>query len=279
MNGKKIYAIAKKEFLDNFRNKWIIAITIIFLILTLLISYAGTVGSTGWTDMEGTIAGMIALVQYLIPIIALMLGYATIVGEREKGSLSLMLSYPVQRWEVILGKFFGLATVLSMAMVIGFGAAGVIIGLKVSNVQWSEFLLFIAVSILLGLVYISLAILFSSIFKKRSTSLGSSIFIWFLFVMIWNLILVALLVAVAGYGIDDLSNADLVLPSWYYVSALVNPITAFSLMVTLNITAFSAEMTGHIPSFYTTPAALTILLLWILIPLFITCLKFNKKDL
>ena len=63
MNTKTIYAIAKKEFLDNYRNKWIIALTIIFLLLTLVISYFGTLGNEGWADLDVTIGGMMILVH------------------------------------------------------------------------------------------------------------------------------------------------------------------------------------------------------------------------
>ena len=42
-----ILSIAKKEIMDNIRNKWIILITILFVALTLLASYAGSVFSEG----------------------------------------------------------------------------------------------------------------------------------------------------------------------------------------------------------------------------------------
>jgi Cu-processing system permease protein len=277
MTGKSIYAIAKKEFLDNYRNKWIIAITIIFLILTLVISYFGVLGSEGWTDLTDTISGMMILVQWLIPIIALMLGYASIVGEKEKGSLSLLLSYPVERGEVIAGKFIGLGSVLALSILIGFGGAGLIIALNVSGIQWGEYLIFIVSAILLGLVYISLAMLFSIICNKRSTALGGSIFLWFLFAMIWGIILVG--IVIANYGIDTLSNEDWTAPTWFYVFSMINPISSFQLLVALNIASISTGMPGVFPTFYTTPIIATVLILWILAPLLVAYVLFKRKDL
>jgi len=277
MTGKSIYAIAKKEFLDNYRNKWIIAITIIFLILTLVISYFGVLGSNGWTDLTGTISGMMALVQYLVPIIALMLGYASIVGEKEKGSLSLLLSYPIKRGEVIAGKFIGLGSVLAVSILIGFGGAGLIIALNVSGIQWGEYLIFIVSAILLGLAYISLAMLFSTICNKRSTALGGSIFLWFLFSMIWGIILVG--IVIANYGIDAISNEDWVAPTWLYVFSMINPISSFQLLVALNISSVSTGIPGSFPTFYTTPIIATILFLWIVIPLIAAYVLFQRKDL
>ena len=86
-----IYSITKKEILDNIRNKWVIILTIIFTALTLLASYAGSIMSSGWQDLSGTIGSMIALVQYLISIIALILGYSAIIGEIESGSMNSLL--------------------------------------------------------------------------------------------------------------------------------------------------------------------------------------------
>ena len=277
MNTKTIYAIAKKEFLDNYRNKWIIAITIIFLLLTLVISYFGTLGNEGWADLDVTIGGMMILVQWLIPIIALMLGYATIVGERENGSLALMLSYPVKRWEVITGKFLGLGLVLAAAIIIGFGAAGLIIAINVSGVQWGDYILFIGAAILLGLVYISLSMFFSSIFKRRATALGGSIFLWFLFAIIWGIILLGIIVA--NYGFDVIANEDWSAPTWYYVATMLNPITSFQLLVSLNVAAISADIPGTFPSFYNVVTTTVTLLIWILLPLLAAFFLFSKKDL
>ena len=277
MEGKAIYSIAKKEFLDNYRNKWIIALSIIFLILTLVISYFSTRGGVGWKDLGNTIGGMMFFVQILIPIIALMLSYATIVGEREKGSLSLLLSYPIKREEIIIGKFLGLSSVLAIAIFIGFGISGIIIGINVKDVQWGDYLVFILSSILFGVVYIALAIFFSSVLKKRSTAIGAAIFIWFLFAMIWNIILFGILVS--NYGFDKISQEDWTAPDWYYVSSIINPITAFSMLVALNVGPVQADIAGKLPTFYTTETTLLILFLWVIIPLLVALYIFKKKDI
>jgi len=52
----------------------------------------------------------------------MILGYDAIVGEKELGSLELLLSMPITRFEILLGKYFGLSAALASATVIGFGA-------------------------------------------------------------------------------------------------------------------------------------------------------------
>ena len=78
INIKPIYAVAKKEFMDNLRNKWIIAMLIIFLLLTILASYlAGgqSGGESALGGMEETVVSLLSISSLLIPIIAIMLGY------------------------------------------------------------------------------------------------------------------------------------------------------------------------------------------------------------
>ena len=272
----EIMAIAKKEVMDNWRNKWLIAVSAIFMILTLVISYFGSMGSAGWKDLNTTIGGMIALVQILVPIIGLMLGYATIAGEKERGSLALLLSYPVSRVEILIGKFLGLGAVLAIANIAGFGVAGIVIGINVKGVQWGAYFVFIFASILLGLVFISISMLFSCIFKKRSTALGGAIFLWFLFTMIWGTILSGSLIA--KYGFSAMMNEVWMAPTWYYIASIINPISAFSVLVSINVTPISTHLTRY-PSFYTTPVTLLILLSWITISLVLAYYLFTKKDL
>jgi len=119
-----------------------------------------------------------------------MLGYASIVGEKERGSLALLLSHPLEREEVLIGKFIGLGSVVTLAILIGFGIASLIIWFNTGKMN-AVFGIFLIASILFGLAFLSIALLLSTIFKKRSTSMGAAIFIWFFFVMIWGMIIIS----------------------------------------------------------------------------------------
>ncbi|MCK4366221.1 MAG: ABC transporter permease [Thermoplasmatales archaeon] len=252
-----VISIAKKEFMDNFRNNWIIGLSAIFAILALLASYFSSRGQ-GWQDFESTTSTMMTPVQLLIPIIGLILGYATIVGEIEKGSMGSLLSHPVTRKEVILGKFLGLGSVISSTVLVGFGIAGVIIAVNVPNPDYVLYLLFIGASILLGLAFMSLALFFSSFFKSRSAAMGGAIFLWVFFTMFWQFLIFGILIATM-----ERSSGPPAFPDWFYPIQLLNPTMTYSL---INQDVLSIHW------------ILLSLIAWTIIPMLIAFWIFKRRD-
>ena len=117
MELTQIFTVAGKEFRDRIRNRWVLAVALVFAVFSLVIAYFGGAqqGAVGFRSIEFTIASLVSLVIYLIPLIALLLGFDAIVGERERGSLDLLLSLPITRLELLLGKYLGLAAALTLS--------------------------------------------------------------------------------------------------------------------------------------------------------------------
>lgn len=59
------------------------------------------------------------IVGVLMTLLALLLGYDTICGEKRDGTLRLVLSNPVSRLSLFLGKYIGLLLIISMTLLIG----------------------------------------------------------------------------------------------------------------------------------------------------------------
>ena len=271
-----IFTISKKELLDNVRNKWIIILTIIFASLTLVVSYFGSIFTDGWQDLGITIQGMMSLVQLLIPIIALMLGYSAIIGEIEKGSMNSLLSLPVTRLEILLGKFIGLGSLLAITIIIGFGLAGIVIGFNVSDVDYVGYIIFIFATILIGLVFLVLALFLSTLFDKRSTAMGGAIFLWFFFNIILPIVFVGILAASSDI-INIVNNA----PDWYHILNLFNPLQVYSFLVTLNVGAALSldNISIAYPEYYSNILMTIILLFWIICFMLLSYWRFNKRDI
>ncbi|TIP54164.1 MAG: ABC transporter permease, partial [Mesorhizobium sp.] len=95
------------------------------LALTLAFLGSAPTGVVGASPLEVTVVSLSSLTIFLVPLIALLLSHDAIVGERDRGTLLLLLSYPLSRWHVLFGKFLGHLSILTVATVLGYGAAGV----------------------------------------------------------------------------------------------------------------------------------------------------------
>lgn len=281
INPKSIYSVAKKEFMDNLRNKWIIAMMIIFLLLTILSSYlAGgkTGGEEAFGGMEDTVVTLLSISSLLIPIIAIMLGYATISGEAESGSLSIVLSYPIKRVEVLIGKLLGLGSVLIFSTVLGFGAGGLIIAATVGAAEGIAFLSFIVLTAILGFVYLSLSICISSICKKRVTSIAGGVMVFF-WAMIYGMIVLGILLA-SGVSFEQFMTPGFSYPDWLFASIFFSPGDMYQMSVMIGFGLSQAfGFTIEAPEYMSLNTLLFAQFIWIIIPLILAYLFFKKRDI
>ncbi|WP_417531763.1 ABC transporter permease [Marinobacter lipolyticus] len=199
-----IWTIARKEFSDSLRNRWLIAIALVFAILALGIAWFGAAasGQVGYASTPATIASLASLGIFLIPLIALLLSYDAIVGEEEGGTLLLLLTYPLSRGQLLFGKFLGHGLTLALATLIGFGVAGVAIAVLVDEVIIGTLAVamfrFVLSTILLGWGFIALAYLISVRVSEKPVAAGLALGVWFFFVLIFDLLLLGTLVASEG---------------------------------------------------------------------------------
>lgn len=266
----QVWSMAGKEFHDRIRNRWLLAVVAVFTAFALAIAYFGAAqqGMVGLRSVEVTIASLVSLVIYLVPLIALMLGYDAVVGEREKGSLALLLSMPITRFELLLGKYLGLAAALVSSTLIGFGVVGVLLGYKFGAGAFLHYGGFMASAVALGMAFLSISMLISVTAGSRVSASGMAIVAWFGFVLIYDLLLLALLVAAQGR-----LDADVV-----PILLLLNPADAFRM---LNIFGFADVgrlygLAAVVPRPLAHPLVQgAAMLLWIVLPLGIASWRFK----
>jgi len=120
------------------------------------------------------------------------------VGERERGSLDLLLSLPITRLELLLGKYLGLAAALALSTLAGFGMVAVLLSRQMSWASMYHYFGFMLSSVLLGLAFLSLAVLLSVLARDRTRASGLAIATWFFFVLVFDLLLLGVLVGSGG---------------------------------------------------------------------------------
>lgn len=263
-------AMAGKEFRDRLRNRWVLAVAVVFAVFSLLIAYFGgaQAGEVGFRGIGVTVASLTSLAIYLVPLIALLLGFDAIVGERERGTLDLLLSLPVTRAEVLLGKYTGLAAALAVATLVGFGAALLPLWSQLDTAGLRMYLVFVASTLLLGMAFLSIAVLISVITRDRSRASGAAIAVWFGFVLVFDLALLGLLVASAG------RNAS----AWAPYALLLNPADVFRVLNLFGSDAMRGTfgLGTLLPEHWNHPALLCgVMLAWIIGPLAIGLWRFR----
>jgi ABC-type transport system involved in multi-copper enzyme maturation permease subunit len=124
----------------------------------------------------------------IMSIMAIFWGHNTISGEKEEGTLGLILSNPIPRNILILGKCISGMITLLIPVLAGFLTSLLIIlfsGVAAFGLeQWTMILiLFLAYLLFLLLCYL-VAVFFSILSKKSSIALLGSMFFWIIFIIL-----------------------------------------------------------------------------------------------
>jgi Cu-processing system permease protein len=214
-----ISILARKEIRDALRNRWFILYAVCFAALSLALSSVALAG-TGRFGMAGfgrTAASLVNLVLLIVPLMGLTLGAAALAGERERGTLETLLSQPITRGEVLLGKFVGLAAALLGALAAGFGTTGAVLAIQGASANAVQFISIFALSVLLGWSMLSVGFLISALARRTTLALGTAIFVWLGFVFLGDL-------GLMGGALTLRLSAEELL-AW----ALLNPLQVFKM--------------------------------------------------
>jgi len=295
---ESVRAVAKKDFQDAVRSWLFWGLSAFFF--TLMAALAGFLS---WANPDSfTTISFIALVsqvcKLIIPLIALLLGWKAIAGEREAGSIKILLSLPHSRKDVLLGKLLGRTAVLSLSLLIGFLIAMVAVVFAVSEFSFPAYIAFLAMTIVYGLAYMSIAVSLSSL-TRSTTMAGAAMFgIFVLFYIVWNSIRTALgLLMQRGYiegvtyttmGLTGQQIETTRLPDWALFIDMIDPGNAYQNTITL-FSALSSDRIGTrfptaafpdgVPFYLEDWFSLLILLFWSAVPLAIALYRFDRVDI
>lgn len=275
---KNVFLIAGKEIQECLRNRWVVAMTLLLAALALSLTFLGSAptGNVGTAALDVVIVSLSSLTIFVVPLVALLISHDAIVGEMERGTMLLLLSYPVSRLQVLLGKFLGHLAVLTFATVFGYGAAAialVISGAAIAGGSWAAFANMILTSILLGAVFIAIGYLISALVRERATAAGIAIGIWLLLVVLFDMALLGALVVDQGRTISSAALSALLLFNPTDVYRLFNLAGAENVSVLTNMSGI-AESTNLSPF-----VLLTTLVIWVLVPLTLAGLSFSRREL
>ncbi|MEC4728016.1 ABC transporter permease [Shewanella sp. D64] len=272
-----ILIIAYKEICDSSRNRWLAFMGSMFLLLSLSVSFAGSAvtGSLYLPELNSLMSSLSTISVFIIPLAAILLCYDSFVGEEEAGTLLLLLSYPLTRSQIIFGKLLGHITVMLVATGFAFGFTAALLLLVGEQYHSAElvaaFAQFLLSSNLLALTFILLSYIVSLKCTEKAKAIGCLLLLWFLFVLIYDLLLLTLLVS-------DFSFAN-----QYLINILI-ALSPTDLYRAINLVAIEGEgASGGLAMIATTDWGLSamyaLFLLWIVSLTFISHRTFKRKPL
>ncbi len=268
-----ILVLAQKEVRDAFRNRWFLLYVAAFAGLALALAQLALsgLGSYGMAGFGRTGASLVNLVLLIVPLMGLTLGALSLAGEREQGTLLYVLAQPVTQFEVLMGKYLGLALALLAALVLGFGLSGLLIAWQGGTAQVDVYLALVGLAFALALVTLSLGFLISAAARKSATAIGVSLFLWLMLVFFGDLGLMGTSMVLR------LGNNEL------FTLALLNPLQVFKMAAILAIRS-NLEVLGPAGVYAVRTyderlmsLLLIILLAWVFLPLFFSHLVFRRK--
>lgn len=158
---------------------------------------------------------LIIFVSFLAPLLGIMFGFDSVNGERAQGTLPRLLSQPIHRDEVILGKFVAGVSVISImltALVLFVAGIGIFrLGVTPSPTEVSRLFVWLVFAIIYVAFWQGLATLVSVRTSRAATSALIPVAIWLLLALFGTFMFGALADVVSpddGSQLGALENAQ-----------------------------------------------------------------------
>jgi ABC-2 type transport system permease protein len=206
-------AVAVKELADNLSSarmfvlEWLIVLTALAALYSAIDSLRRTTAQDPFlllrlfTVNHAPLPSFVAILGFLIPLMAIGLGFDAINGEHNRRTLSRILAQPIYRDALLIGKFVaGLATLaMSLAalwlMVIGLGL--IFLGVPPGGEEVARSLAFLVIAVFYAGVWLALAMLLSIVFRSSATAALVALGIWLFLTVLWPMLAPAIAQVIA----------------------------------------------------------------------------------
>jgi ABC-2 type transport system permease protein len=142
-----------------------------------------------FTTSRDPLPSFVSFLSFLVPLMAIGLGFDAVNSEHNRRTLSRILSQPIYRDALLFGKFLAGLVTLSISLltlwllVIGLGL--LLIGIPPGAEEIARSFVFLVVTIVYAGVWLALALLFSILFRSAATAALVTLGLWLLVTFIW----------------------------------------------------------------------------------------------
>ena len=302
-------AVARKEFRDAIRSRWLHGSTLFFALFlggAAALFFGVLIGPENRqvSNLFGFFAnlgvfsfsfpGLLALV---LGFIALSTSYGSITGERETGSIKLLLSLPNSRLDAVVGKFLGRSAVVVAALLVGFLLVFVVLIATGTRLQLGSFVPQVALTALLGMAFVSIGLGISALAGSNREATLATMGLYLVFAVLWGSVsegipkLINYTADQIGVGgVSELTRVKLGVFLKYLTPLKASETLAAELyygpararLVSATFgeqTALGPVLQESIPVYFSGGFLFVVLLLWIALPVAVGYRAFDRDDL
>jgi len=294
--------VARKDFQDAVRSHWLWVLSALFVAVlamppALVIAGFIQIGQGGLTT-DLFVFLLRDTMTLLVPIIAVVLAYASITEERDSGTLKLLLSLPHSRRDVVVGKAVGRGGVIVLPVVAGFVVAAVVFLATPVALNAGPFFAFAALSAVLGVVFVAISVGISAGARSSRSAMIGTVGVYVFFTLFWNQFVngaIRLLHDYAGVGGTAQVKLQLFLkildPSQAYktlvarlftasaAAARANLVSGSGLQGQLNAQLYAQALGKSVPFYLSDPFVALVLIAWLVAAPAVGYYAFREADL
>lgn len=256
--------ILKYSFFDLMRSRWSYVYFFFYLLLGVVLLFLNN-------DLSKAVITLMNVIIILVPLIGTIFGVMYYYNSKE--FTELLLAQPVRRSSIFLGQYLGVAVSLSLSLIIGLGVPFIFYGLFQSAAIW-DFTLLLLTGTFLTFIFSALAFNIALYNENKIKGFSYAILLWLFLAVIYDGLFLMSLVLFEDYPLDKLS----------LVATMFNPIdlSRILILLKLDISALMGYTGAVFQKFFGTDlgliTSLSVLSLWVLLPVFNLNRKSRKKD-
>lgn len=234
-------AVALKELADHLSSarmrvlEWLIVLTAAAALYGAINNLRDTTAEDPFlllklfTVSRAPLPSFVAILGFLIPLMAIGLGFDAINGEHNRRTLSRILAQPIYRDALLAGKFLaGLATLaisLLCLWLLVVGAGVMLLGVPPGSEEIARSLVFLVFALAYSGVWLALAMLLSIVFRSAATAALVALGIWLFLAVLWPMLApaIAQLIAPPDIRLQILGLPTLATLEWQQALSRLSP--------------------------------------------------------
>lgn len=280
-----VEAVARKDFRDAVRSRWLLALTALFVVIATAFMLIGAQFLSSTDAQQFSTSSILGFMNggfttWLVPLIALVVAYSAVVGERESGSLKLLLSLPHSRADVVAGKVIGRTAAVGVPLFVGFLLPALVAALGPLQFAPLDYLGYLLLMVVLAAVYVAIAVGCSAATGSSTVAVAAAVGVYFLFTVVFGGINSALPLLLGLNG--GPSWLPLTVGELQTLLQVLNPTGAFKIVSRefLSGTLFAPPSAGRQRFQQTTEVAAILMLgVWTVGPPLAGLARFERTDL